>query len=124
MLDRPDQDHDQRLSRHIVARAAHAKGGGKGRWKGDGACYMVRGSRSDVKGCACRCYSDNHHRRSFPTQHAHKQQGQEEADDDSDGDGLNEDGTVDRETRTLSQRLRRGAGRFLHEPIPLPLLRK
>lgn len=35
-----------------------------------------------------------------------------------------DDGTIDRETRTLSQRLRRGTQRFLHEPIPLPLLRK
>lgn len=31
---------------------------------------------------------------------------------------------IDRETRTLSQRLRRGTQRFLQEPIPLPLLRK
>lgn len=37
---------------------------------------------------------------------------------------MGDDATIDRETRTLSQRLRRGTQRFLQEPIPLPLLRK
>lgn len=36
MLDRPDDDHDSRLSRHIVSRAAQARGGGGGRHGGGG----------------------------------------------------------------------------------------
>ena len=40
------------------------------------------------------------------------------------GEDEEDGGAFDRETRTLSQRLRRGTQPFLHEPIPLPLLRK
>lgn len=41
MLDRPDDDHDQRLSRHIVSRAAQSKTGGS-RGRGGVYAYMVR----------------------------------------------------------------------------------
>lgn len=49
MLDRPDDDHDQRLSRHIVTRAAQSKGGGG---KGKAGMYGY-GMVSLVSRCVC-----------------------------------------------------------------------
>lgn len=57
-----------------------------------------------------------------PTTNHHTTNHQQEDDDASMDDDAS--AAIDRETRTLSQRLRRGTQRFLQEPIPLPLLRK